>query len=417
MGQDIDPNDREALEKAAAAGIVSVSRLVIAANRIERCLNIAPPPIPAKMSQLMGFGAIALAETEDLVIRDNYLAENGPDFLEPVCGIFVLMGEGIEISRNHILNNGLRRAVGFEASDVKLGPRGGIFIAQARTPGIDALPDLPRKVFFASGYPAAKIQENIVTVPFGRSLTLFARGPVSVVGNQFTSFGIPPVDLSALIRTFALAGGGLSPAALVQLLSLLAGNVLILNQALPAIASTGGTSYQAVANGSAGNALKLAGSSADGVTRRFFETGAVLFTNNQCNQNLFTPEGSFAVSSIFVASLDDIACHANQCDCQLDEDFLLVDALIFGFTVRVSDNHFAESFARVLLSALTFGIQNITSDNVSVHCLLVLGMQYLKRHNLVMLELGSVNGDVTEFAGEHLCDNLGQLFEAYGRMP
>lgn len=415
MGEDVDASELAALDKAAAAGVISVSRLVISDNRIERCLNIAPPAIPEKMSQLMGFGAIALAETEDLVIRDNYLADNGPDFLEPVCGVFVLMGHGIEISRNHILNNGERRAVGFEASNVKQGARGGIYIMRARTPGIDALLDGPGKAFFASGYPAAKIQENIVTVPFGRSLTLFARGPVSVVGNQFTSFGIPPVDLFELIKAFVAADDdGPSSAALLQVLSLLAGNVLVFDQATPSFYLTGATSFQAVANGSARNGLPMAGSIARGSTKRFFETGAVLFTNNQCHQNLFTNDRSFAVSSVFVASLDDVGFHDNQCDCQLDEDFLLVDAVVFGITARVSDNHFAESFARVLFSAATFGYQNITSDNESFHCLLVLGAQYLKRHNLVMLEIGSVSGDVTEFVGEHLCDEPLKLFAAYG---
>jgi len=192
--------------------------------------------------------------------------------------------------------------------------------------------------------------------------------------------------------------------------------VLILDQTMPSLfGKTGGASYQSALTGSAGSGL-LAGSSAEGSTRRFFETGAVLFTNNQCHQNLFTNDRSFAVSSVFVASLDDVGFHDNQCDCQLDQDFLLVNALVFGITARVSDNHFSESLAHVLFSAFTFGVQNITSDNESIHCLLVRGAQYLKRHNLVMLELATVHGDVTLFAGEHLCDQPEKLFAAYGSL-
>jgi hypothetical protein len=411
MGSKVETANIALLKNTTAAGIISVSRVMISENRIERCLNAALPPIPESMSQLMGFGGIALADTEDLVIRDNYIADNGPDFLEPVCGVFVLAGQGIEISRNHVLNNGARRTVEVSAAAVKNGPRGGIFIARTRTAGVEVFPGSPGKAQFASGYPAAKIQENIVTVPFGRSLTIFASGAVSVVGNQFTSFGIPPLNLSEVIASFLDTTPGLTAGAILQLLSLLAGNVLIFDLGLAPWLPTGAAAFKNIQNGTSAN---HASDSAGKAGPRFFEHGAVLFSNNQCHQNLFTAGRSFAVSSIFIASLDDVAFHANQCDCDLDTDFLLVNALVFGMTARVSDNHFSESLLKVFFSAATLGLQNITTDNESVHCLLIRGMQYLSRHNLVLLEIGTVKGDVTKYDGDHLCDVFNALFPAFG---
>ena len=41
-----------------------------------------------------------------------------------------------------------------------------------------------------NGMPAAKVHDNIVSVPLGQALAMIALGPVSVLGNQFTSRGM-----------------------------------------------------------------------------------------------------------------------------------------------------------------------------------------------------------------------------------
>jgi len=435
LGASIDANDKIGVRAAAVKGMISVAKLVITENRIEQCMNFAPQPIPGKMTQLMGYGGIALADTEEVVIRDNVIIDNGPDFLEPICGIFILLSEGLEISRNHILNNGMRTEAELTATTVKKGVRGGIFIVRAITPslgitismgGTGANREL-ETVPFSSGEPAAKIQENIVTVPLGRSLTLFATGAVSVVGNQFTSFGIQPVDFFELIKTIFRSENGLTAGAMLQLLGLLAGNVLIFDQGKAALVPAHSNGYNNIQTGEAAKGASFAAKANDNESaraaginalkkfNRFFANGTVLFTNNQCHQNLFTTEQSFAVSSVFIASLDDVGFHNNQCDCDLNEDFLLVNTLVFGITARVSDNRFRESLARVIFSAATFGIQNITTDNESIHCLLVLGTAFLSRHNLVLFEIGAVNGDVAEqpFV-ERPCNRVAGLFGSFG---
>lgn len=417
LGANIDANDKNGVLAAAVKGMISVVKLVIAENRIEQCMNIAPQPIPGKMTQLtqlMGYGGIALADTEEVVIRDNFIIDNGPDFLEPICGIFVLLSEGLEISRNHILNNGLRTDAELTTTTVKNGVRGGICIVRAITPAVGITISMGgtganrelKTIPFSSGEPATKIQENIITVPLGRCLTLFATGAVSVVGNQFTSFGVQPVDFLELFKTIFSSGGKLTPGATLQLLSMLAGNVLIFNQGIAAYIPAGRNDFASFKNGETAKEASPVGPSGGrlggavtGVNRfrRFFTGGRVLFTNNQCHLNLMTAEPSFAVTSILVASFDDVGFHNNQSDCDLGDDLLLANAVIFGATVRVSDNWFRETALRVLFSAISFGLLNITTDNESVHCLLIRGVTFLDRYNLVLLEISQVTGDTTKF--------------------
>ncbi len=419
LGDKTDPKDVSAIGKNTEKGVVSVSKLVICENRIERCLNSNLQEIPEKFGSLMGYGGISLADTEAFVVRDNFIIDNGPDFLEPICGIFVLSGQGIEISRNHILNNGMRNQKELNAKTVKRGPRGGIYIAMARTSGIDVIPGSDRSMYFASGFPAAKIHDNCVTVPLGRSLTLIANGPVSVIGNRFTSFGLRPINFLSLILSVATQGS-LKAELLWDLIDLIAGNIFIFNQGMLALIPAMDHGFKNIQSGTAANAqvektpVTLNAVSLPKNQVRYFATGTVLFTNNQCHQNLATPAPSFALSSICIASLDDVGFHTNQCDCDLDQDFLMVNAFIFGMTARISDNRFRESLMKVFFSAATFGMQVITTDNESIHCLLVLGTAYLKRHNLVLLEIGTINGDITKVDGPHVCDNIMKLFKNFG---
>lgn len=51
----------------------------------------------------------------------------------------------------------------------------------------------------------------------------------------------------------------------------------------------------------------------------------------------------------------------------------------------------------VAYSAFTFGFLNATTDNESVHCLRISGVQYLNRHNLILgAVLAGVTGDVAD---------------------
>ena len=171
----------------AADEFISVVGLDILGNRITGCLFRELADIPANMRTFMAYGAVALADVEDLRFYDNVVEDNGPDERFPVCGLFVLHGEGLDIHRNRILNTGAKTAEG--AADAAPGFRGGIVIAFA-VPGIVPLQlggqFFPRQ----DGRPAARIHDNVVSQPLGQALFLQALGPVSVQGNALTSRGL-----------------------------------------------------------------------------------------------------------------------------------------------------------------------------------------------------------------------------------
>ena len=76
---------------------------------------------------------------------------------------------------------------------------------------------------------------------------------------------------------------------------------------------------------------------------------------------------------------------------------MITNASLFGGTQRVTGNWFKETFWRVGFSAITFGILNATTDNESVHCLNVTGIQRLDRDNLILgAILYGATGDVAE---------------------
>jgi hypothetical protein len=97
-------------------------------------------------------------------------------------------------------------------------------------------------------------------------------------------------------------------------------------------------------------------------------------------------------------------------------DFIITQAIIFGISIRVNDNRFKETIGRVLflLSAVTMGLLNTTTDNESTHCLLILGTLYLNRYNLTLIDALTFPGDVTRMDVSY-CRRIGGLFENFGR--
>jgi len=176
---------------------IAVNGLTISGNEIRRCLRRPLEPTEARMADRMGYGGIALAQVERLVVSENVIEDNGPNYLDPVCGVFVLSAEGAEISRNRIVNNGMRTAD--PPTRARAGRRGGIHIVHVvPPPGEPTLEgnvlELPR-----GEAPALLVQDNVVSVPLGQALNVTAIGPVSVLGNYFTSLGVVPLP-AGLVR-------------------------------------------------------------------------------------------------------------------------------------------------------------------------------------------------------------------------
>ncbi|HEX5706112.1 MAG TPA: DUF6519 domain-containing protein [Pyrinomonadaceae bacterium] len=369
---------------AALDEFITVNGLLIDSNEIRFCLNRPLAEIADGMLKSMGYGGIALADVSDLVVRDNFITDNGPDFTEPICGIFVLHGEGIEISRNHILNNGVKPpGARLSNAAVKRGARGGIHVMYAVAPLVELTLSLganttlvasntPTKAPVHGGFPALKVHDNVVGVPVGRALSATAVGPVSVVGNQFTTRGVTQRDFGTFVAaTVMITNLGLSNEFYLQLVTF----ALLLDQNV----KTQGAGQPGLDDKGVG---------------KFLLGGNVLFAANQCSLDLFDTEVSAALTSVFIASLDDVGFHDNQSDCNLFGDLLLFNVGLFAISVRMSDNRLKESLsfggrggntglavnnppAAQRFSAITIGLFNTTTDNQSTHCLLILGLPNL----------------------------------------
>ena len=344
----------------AADEMISVNGLSIEANEIQRCVGRPLNPVPTAMLDSMGYGGIALADVTDLVIRENVIQEIGMDRLEPVCGVFVLHGQGVDISLNRILTDSPTTEE--PVTSAKEGRRGGINIVYCVAPTVPVTV-LKQEVPVANGVPALKVHDNVVSVPLGQALWALALGPVSVQGNQFTTHGVvsrqPGASSSFLAATVAIGNLGVS--------NELYGQLVAFSQVAQGQLKLGG-SVSLV-----GDNLIVPQPGLDDIkVGQYLADGNVLFTDNQCVLNLLETGTTFAVSSILIWTLDDVGFLDNQSDCNLLDDFVISDVILFGFSLRASDNRLKEGVKNALFSAVTFGYLNTTMSNQATHCLLVL---------------------------------------------
>ena len=342
--------------------MINVERLTIANNEIRFCLQRSLAPIPAAMRNFMGYGGIALADVEYLVIRENVIEDNGPDFVQPVCGIFVLHAEGADITANRIRNNGAKTGEPLETA--KDGERGGIIVIFAIAPAVPTnvgllnfqVPNAPVQ----NGVPALRVHHNIVSTPLGQALAATALGPVSVHANTLTTHGVVPgrqqLSPGTIATTVVILNLGLSNELYLQLIAF----VLIESVALkmPGVTETDDAIV-----------IPAAGLDDRGIGRLLAD-GTVQFTDNQVVLDLLETGSSFALSSIIIASLDDVSFSDNQCSANLLLDLLVTQAIVLGFSVRVTSNRFTESLVLALFSAITYGITNVTSLNQATHCII-----------------------------------------------
>ena len=365
---------------------ITVDCLTIEDNRIRNCMLLALLELPATLREYAGYGGIALADGEYLIIRGNTIEHNGSDHLDPICGVFILYGEGIAIDRNRILYNG-------RPADPELipmpGQRGGIVMGMAQ----------PRKVSVApfgtgfsgsrqDGVPAARVHDNIVVSPEGRALKMFAIGPVTVEGNQLTARGsnslnrVPlPGASPGMTGGFAVATAAAVPYA----------NRSATTNPLAAFLDALGGAVVSIVNLGVSNEiyLQLFGLSGLGLVDRFPDPGAqgddvrlfvggnILFNDNQVVLDAFGPVVTLSLSSVLLLSLDDISMSGNQCDCDLVLDLVGTNALVVGWSLRVADNRFKEGIFNARLSAFTVGLMNSTLDNQGTHCFVAVGLPAL----------------------------------------
>lgn len=339
--------------------LIGVHGLNIQSNLIQRCVRRRILPPPQAMQGLIGYGGIALATATDLRICDNEILRCGADHLEPICGIFALVVENLTIDRNRIRDNG-PRAGNEPANLAKAGTRGGIWIWVTTTRSDPrVVQEQPLRRF--DGVPAAAIRDNLVVAPLGRSLTLFAAGPVTIARNRLVSQGTTGRDFEVFATAVLVGNLGISNE---WTLGLLWTYVLLLFG-----------KFDLAAGDNACLMTKFFGL-VDPNNRRFWPplstawpTGKTLFVENQVTSDTVDSPAGFALSSTFVASLDDVGCSDNQFEIESQRFFVVTDVLLLGGTVRLADNRLAETWLHAMLSGWTIGLMNTTTDNQTTHCL------------------------------------------------
>jgi hypothetical protein len=213
-----------------------------------------------------------------------------------------------------------------------------------------------------SDQPALGVHDNIVVTPMGRALSVTALGAVSVVGNQFVSQAVTPLQTGSLdaflVATVYIANLGRN----FEFTAWKAGYQTL---RLGNFQTDKGYSFT-------NNTLSLASRGAVAPAVRFFLSGQVLFATNQVTLDLVEAGLSFAAASVTIISLDDLAFIGNQCMAQLADDFVLVNSFLFGGSLRAADNRWEEPIANAAYSAFTLGLMNMTVNNIATHCIVAL---------------------------------------------
>lgn len=324
----------------AARQLIHVDRLTIRENVIGNCALGVLAPVSDFMVENIGYGGIVLASVENLIVEHNTIEDNGEENPGPICGIFVLHAEGVEIANNHIKNNGLH------TRRLHQGQRGGINITLAVAPieSKNAVSTTGRNLHSALG-PAARIHNNVVIQPIGRALSLNAYGPVAVSNNYFVSKGL---DSSR-------SANGVT----VMLLNM--SDLALNSRSLLRFINSG-----KIGTENASNHLRVS-------RNQPIIGGNVLFSNNECRLDLQWENIKTLGSSIHIGSKGDIGFHGNQCECELDKaGYLLAHIMLYGSSVRATDNQINEAWDDAVLSGFVAGqVLNMATCNQSAHCLIV----------------------------------------------
>ena len=259
-----------------------------------------------------------MPDVEHLVIRDNNITDFGREPGDPVCGIFVLHGEMVEISRNHVLET--RDWTAGRSQAPASGLRGGIVLLAVTPPTFKAAnaftgaseTTASLSPVYLPGLPALRVEHNSVRVSLGHALAAAGFGPFSIVNNHLATGGTVATEGRALAETVLLLN--LSPSIESQTL--------------------GGTFSQL----GKGNFTFASNASRGGLPA----CGAVIFTNNTCQLEARL-SGRRTFASIMIFALDDLVFGHNACWLDGRPLTASVDALLAAGSLQVTSNRFQEA--------------------------------------------------------------------------
>jgi hypothetical protein len=362
---------------ARGGDMIGAHGLHISDNFITRCMRRNVAQVSQAMQFLAGYGGIALAKVSDLRILRNEIVNNGASHLQPICGVFAIFVQGLQLDDNRILDNGLRTEA--PVKNAQNGVRGGVHIWIV-APIIETTSSLHTSSYLSKravgkGIPACSMRDNLIAVPLGRSLTFFAVGEVVVNRNRLVTEATTGRDLDLIAASVLIGNLGLSNEWTLGLLNVI---ILILTGKSKGLASGGPTQTNLC------QFTKQLGLVNPGPPVSFWQpivgrwaTGKTLICENQITLDVMDELGGFGISSVLAFSLDDLSATDNQCEVTTTNVFFFVDALLAGGSVRVADNRFSETWMHAGFSGWSLGGMNTTTDNQSTHCLLAQSLMNL----------------------------------------
>ena len=355
--------------------VITIVGLNISANAISRTLLRDLEAVDSA-NALFGYGAICVPDVQNLVVRDNTITDFGAQPGDDVCGILVVHGEMIEISRNQVLETRDWNKATERQAGASTGARAGIYVFFGTPPAFTQPLDSSlwgnanqteagatnaiSTPVYQPGLPAVRVGHNVVRVPLSYALAIFGLGPFEIINNHLACGGLVRSTTTAIAQT-----------------------VLIFNigSAIESATAAGRPSYVY-----SNSMSTVAGVAAGGFQN--VSSGAVLFTNNVCQLEA-TASGQREYSSVFIYTPDHLIFANNHCWLDTTRISALVDALLLAGSLNVVGNRFQESPHSVLLSALTVGVMNITGQNISTFCLLVLGALRSDNNNIALIQAGN----------------------------
>ncbi|MBU1564817.1 MAG: right-handed parallel beta-helix repeat-containing protein [Proteobacteria bacterium] len=365
--------------------------LTIRNNTIVRCLQSTALSLPAWPR---GEGGVSLGFCENLTIQDNRIEDNGISHAQPVSGVFISYAGQVEISRNHILNNGPLDTAAIASLQLpQPGIRGGIILRQATS--ITKLQSTSASIFSKksiaaslqaisniSGY-AVRIHDNIVRQPVGQALRISSIGPVSVANNRFN------VDFSALSKWDKLTG-----MVLIQNLGMSPSTRNLVDK------DSADKSSQKMATLSNINVLP--------------ETSLLRRDTIFCDNQMRLGTAVESKTALFIHSADALSYSNNWSDIvaelsdlvQGSPQILLAHAVLWAQVVSAQGNQHAEPLlksnsASGRFSLVTHGsILNTTVNNQGVHC-------------IVLSDSGKKvgTGNLSALFGTGQCDEISNITE------
>ncbi len=373
---------------ASGGDLIGVHNLHIYDNLITRCMRRELAQVKESMEWLVGYGGIALAKVSDLRILRNEIIANGPNHLVPICGVYAIFVQGLQLDDNRIMDNGQRNQE--PVQNVRAGIRGGVhvwIIMPAIETSVNELisSNFVQRPTAIAGATTAMLRDNIIVAPVGRALTFFALGSVVIARNRLVTQASTGKGLDLLATTVLHSNLGISNEWTAGLLP-----ILITKLFGKSTGSFAGDSQCTLAKSAGTFNLNSRPPALWPPLTRGWSSGKTLFTENQVSFDVIDEPLAFAFSSVALFSLDDIGFTDNQCEVNATNVFLWMDVAIGGGSVRIADNRLSETWQHAFFSGITIGGMNTTTDNQSTHCLSAIALlpdMRVFEHNLALAEV------------------------------